>query len=52
MKKYNITVNGVTYEVLVEETGSVVSAPVYTAPVAAPASNFAVLDDEDAELPF
>ena len=35
MKKYNITVNGVTYEVLVEEAGAVASAPVYTAPVAA-----------------
>ena len=33
MKKYNITVNGNTYEVFVEEAGSV-SAPVYTAPVA------------------
>ena len=40
MKKYNITVNGTTYEVVVEEAGSVSSAPVYTAPVttaAAPA---------------
>ena len=37
MKKYNITVNGNTYEVLVEEAG-VVSAPVtYSAPVATPA---------------
>ena len=35
MKKYNITVNGTTYEVLVEEAGSVASAPVYTAPVVA-----------------
>ena len=36
MKKYNITVNGNTYEVIVEEAGSV-SAPVtYSAPVAAP----------------
>ena len=33
MKKYNIPVNGNTYEVFVEEAGSV-SAPVYTAPVA------------------
>ena len=33
MKKYNITVNGNTYEVFVEEAGSVASAPVYTAPV-------------------
>ena len=33
MKKYNITVNGTTYEVIVEEAGSVSSAPVYTAPV-------------------
>ena len=42
MKKYNITVNGTTYEVVVEEAGEVASAPVYTpapaaAPVAAPA---------------
>ncbi len=33
MKKYNITVNGTTYEVIVEEAGSVSGAPVYTAPV-------------------
>ncbi len=42
MKKYNITVNGTTYEVVVEEAdGSAVSAPVFTAPtapVAAPAA--------------
>ena len=41
MKKYNITVNGTTYEVVVEEAGSVASAPVFTAPaapVAAPAA--------------
>ncbi len=36
MKKYNITVNGHTYEVLVEEAGAIPSAPV-AAPVAAPA---------------
>ena len=35
MKKYNITVNGNTYEVIVEEADGSVSAPVYTAPVAA-----------------
>ena len=34
MKKYNITVNGTTYEVIVEEAGSTSSAPVFTAPVA------------------
>ena len=34
MRKFNITVNGKTYEVDVEEVGGVVSAP---APVAAPA---------------
>ena len=33
MKKYNITVNGTTYEVIVEEAGSVSHAPVYSAPV-------------------
>lgn len=43
MKKYNITVNGNTYEVLVEEVGGasaaapVYTAPAFTAPVAAPA---------------
>ena len=40
MKKYNVTVNGVTYEVLVEEVsaaGAVAPAPV-AAPVAAPAA--------------
>ena len=38
MKKYNITVNGTTYEVIVEEADSVAvaSAPVFTTPVAAP----------------
>jgi glutaconyl-CoA decarboxylase len=34
MKKYNITVNGNTYEVIVEEAGEIASAPVYTAPAA------------------
>ena len=43
MKKYNITVNGTTYEVVVEEVGgtATASAPVFTAPaapVAAPAA--------------
>ena len=39
MKKYNITVNGNTYEVFVEEADAsgIASAPVFTAPVAAPA---------------
>ena len=33
MKKYNITVNGNTYEVIVEEVGGAsASAPVYSAP--------------------
>lgn len=36
MKKYNVTVNGKTYEVIVEEAGSSSSyTPAYTAPVAA-----------------
>ena len=34
MKKYNITVNGTTYEVVVEEVGEVAAAPVYSAPQA------------------
>ena len=35
MKKYNITVNGTTYEVLVEEAGTVSgNTPVYSAPAA------------------
>jgi biotin carboxyl carrier protein len=33
MKKYNITVNGTTYEVIVEEAGSATAqAPVFSAP--------------------
>jgi glutaconyl-CoA/methylmalonyl-CoA decarboxylase subunit gamma len=35
MKNYRITVNGNAYDVTVEETGSVATAPVATAPVAA-----------------
>ena len=38
MKKYNITVNGTTYEVIVEEVGAHATspaAPVYSAPAAA-----------------
>ena len=35
MKTYNITVNGVTYTVEVEEVGATASAPVAAAPVAA-----------------
>lgn len=40
MKKYNITVNGTVYEVMVEEAGEFASAPVapVAAPVAAPAA--------------
>ena len=38
MKTYNITVNGVTYTVEVEEVGTTASAPVAAAPVAAPAA--------------
>ena len=33
MKKYNVTVNGTTYEVIVEEVGGA-STPTYSAPVA------------------
>ena len=40
MKKYNITVNGTTYEVLVEEAGEVTSAA--PAPMAAPTAAPAV----------
>ena len=32
MKKYNVTVNGVTYEVVVEEAGEVAAAPAPQAP--------------------
>ena len=39
MKKYNVTVNGVTYEVVVEEAGEVAVAPAPQAPqTAAPAA--------------
>lgn len=38
MKKYNVTVNGTTYEVVVEETGSAAAAPAaVSAPAPAPA---------------
>jgi len=37
MRKFNITVNGKSYEVDVEEIGGAVSAPVISAPVQAPA---------------
>ena len=33
MKSYRVTVNGVAYEVVVEEVGSTTTAPAYTAPV-------------------
>ena len=36
MKKYNITVNGTTYEVIVEEAGSVESVPSHVATPTAP----------------
>ena len=38
MKKYNITVNGNTYEVFVEEAGTVASAPVSFVPTPTPAA--------------
>lgn len=43
MKRFNVTVNGVTYDVCVEETGSAAAAPAApavpdTTPVAAPAA--------------
>lgn len=40
MKRFNVTVNGVTYDVVVEEVGGATAAPVAapTAPVAAPAA--------------
>lgn len=39
MKKYNITVNGNTYEVYVEEADvAATAAPVFSAPAAAPAA--------------
>lgn len=37
MRKFNVTVNGKSYEVEVEEAGSSASAPVAAAPAAAPA---------------
>jgi biotin carboxyl carrier protein len=41
MKKYNITVNGTTYEVIVEEVGSVESAPTHTVAPTAPLASAA-----------
>ena len=46
MKKYNITVNGTTYEVVVEEAGEVASAPVVSAPVATPVAEEATATDD------
>ncbi len=37
MKRFNVTVNGVAYDVVVEEVGAAAPAPAYTAPAAAPA---------------
>ena len=54
MKKYNITVNGNTYEVIVEEMGAAdatVQAPVFTAPtapVAAPKAPAAKVSNSNA----
>ena len=45
MKRFNITVNGVTYDVCVEEAGSVASAP-----VAATTTMFAAKFDRDVDL--
>ena len=43
MKKYNVTVNGMTYEVVVEEAGEVAASPApQAAPMAAPAAPKAV----------
>ena len=41
MKKYNITVNGNTYEVVVEEVGAQASAPVYAPATVAPVATAA-----------
>lgn len=38
MKKYNVTVNGTTYEVVVEETGSAAAPAAVSAPAPAPAA--------------
>jgi glutaconyl-CoA decarboxylase len=38
MKQYNVTVNGVTYEVMVEEVGATATYTAPAAPVAAPAA--------------
>ncbi len=58
MKKYNITVNGATYEVLVEEVGGaqaatpvVVSQPVFTAPQAVPVAPVAAPQAAPAAAP-
>lgn len=58
MKKYNITVNGATYEVLVEEVGGaqaatpvVVAQPVFTAPQAVPVAPVAAPQAAPAAAP-
>lgn len=49
MKKYNITVNGTSYEVEVEEVGG--AAPAAAAPAAAPAAPAAGASSVDAPMP-
>ena len=52
MKRFNITVNGVTYDVAVEETGaSAPAAPAAAAPAAAPAPAPAAAPAAPASLP-
>ena len=50
MKQLKITVNGITYDVAVEEVGAI-SAPVAAAPVAAPVAPAAPVAQAPAEAP-
>ena len=52
MKKYTITVNGVAYDVTVEEGGSAVSAPKAAAAPAAPAASTGAQGSVKVEAPM
>ena len=52
MKKYNVTVNGQTYEVVVADAGAVAAAPVAAAPVAAAPAPVAAAGDTTMNAPM
>ena len=51
MRKFNVTVNGETFAVEVEDAGSVASAPRAAAPAAAPAAGAGLPGGRPEQLP-